>query len=340
MNVGVPQPFPHFDCILRSRSSSARRPAQPATSRLVGAQIPWRPDSLPPAITAIVVKHVMRRPRSVVVFSNVDAVLRHPRDSAFAFAADMLRQLLEDEGALVLCSSKTRAELEFVQQMLGLTDPFICEHGAATFVPDDYFDVEIPRARQLPGYRAVEFGSPYSQVIEALRRTAERLRIEIVGFNDMSIEQVAWECRLPLLHARLAKLREYEEKFRIVRPDPAVSGRLAKALHGSKLRLVEGDPFDYVGAPVDLWAGVHMLRGLYRRAYHSVLTIGVTETRAGGDEPLPALVDHHIIIRDLDVAPESVTVMDWARAIVGGVHAVRRSPERHTASGRPGVSKK
>lgn len=272
----------------------------------------------------------MPRSTSVVVFSDVDAVLLHPRDSAFTLAADMLRQLVWDEVALVLCSSKTRAELEFIQQILGITDPFICEHGAATFVPDDYFAGEIPRGRRLAGYRAVEFGKSYSSVIEALRRTAERLRIETIGFNDMSIEQVARECHLPLLHARLAKLREYEERFRIVSTDPAASGRLARALHGSSLRLVPGDPLDYVGAPVDHWAGVHLLTGLYRRACDGVLTIGVTE-RPGG-EPLAALVDHHIMIRDDHVAPESITVTDWAKAIVDGVHAARRSRARHTAS--------
>jgi hypothetical protein len=38
------------------------------------------------------------------------------------------------------------------------------------------------------------------------------------------------------------------------------------------------------------------------------------------------------MIRDDHVAPESITVTDWAKAIVDGVHAARRSRARHTAS--------
>lgn len=301
-----------------------------AASTLVAAQILCGPDALRVA-PKLWLSNVMRRGAAkTVVFSQVDAVLMHPRDTAFTDARNTLRQFVADDVAVVLCSSKTRAELEFIQQTLGIADPFICEHGAAAFIPDQYFDAEIPGARDLSGYQAVEFGRTYADVVEVLRRTAERLRIRILGFNEMSTEDVARECRLPLLQARLAKLREYEERFRVLDPGAAASHRLGKALSGSHLRCVEGDPFAYVGAPVEHRLGVNLLTGLYRHARGSVLTIGITGN--GGDDGLETLVDQVIKIPQEDLSAGSLSVVEWARAVGDAVRNVRRQGARFPAA--------
>ena len=300
-----------------------------AASTLVAAQILCGPDALRGA-PKLRLSSVMRRAAKIVVFSHVDAVLVHPRDAAFTVARNTFRQFVADDVAAVLCSSKTRAELEFIQQTLGIADPFICEHGAASFIPDNYFDAEIPGARDLPGYQAVEFGRTYADVVEVLRRTAERLRIGILGFSEMSIEDVARECGLPLLQARLAKLREYEERFRVLDPDPAATHRLGKALSGSHLRCVEGDPFAYVGAPVDPRLGVNLLNGLYRRARGSVLTIGVTDS--GGEDGLERLVDQVIRIPQEDLTAGSLSVVEWASAVGDAVRKARRHAARFPAT--------
>src|SRR6185437_13348326 len=118
----------------------------------------------------------------------------------------------------------------------------------------------------------------YSDVVDLLHRTADRLRIEVVAFSDMSIEEVARECGLPLLQARLAKLRDYEELFRFVDPGSAGRSRLFKALEGVNLRGRKGGRFDRVGAPVDGAGGVSLLTSLYRRGRGDVVTICVAGT--------------------------------------------------------------
>jgi mannosyl-3-phosphoglycerate phosphatase family protein len=275
----------------------------------------------------------MRPLHPVVVFSDVDAVLADPRQPAFRSAGRLLQQLVVTGVALVLCSNKTRAEVEFIQQVLGLTDPFICENGAAVFIPVGCFPSGIPGALELPGYDTVAFGRAYADVVDALHRTSERLRVGIVGFNDMSIEAVARECGISLLHARLAKLREYEERFKVVDRSPVAISRLVKALNAAGLRCINGNPFHYVGAPVDHCPGVSLLNNLYRRADAGVQTIAVTDML--GERNLGSLVDYRIMVLDEDIASGSVSVLDWAEAIVEGVYEVRRSRELHTAS-RPG----
>jgi mannosyl-3-phosphoglycerate phosphatase len=254
---------------------------------------------------------------SIVVFSDVDSVLRAPHTQAFTTAAASLKQLSFDDIALVLCSGKTRAELEFVQQRLDISQPFICENGGAVIIPSGYFDFHVPNSRDVAGRQAIERGRTYSDVVDMLHRTADRLRIELVAFSDMSIEEVARECRLPLLQARLAKLRDYEELFRLVDPGSAGRSRLFKALEGVNLRGREGGRFDRVGAPVDAAGGVSLLTSLYRRGRGDVSTVCVTGTTS--EDNLLELMNHVIVAPIDEPSGEPIDVVAWAETIVDNV---------------------
>jgi mannosyl-3-phosphoglycerate phosphatase family protein len=261
-------------------------------------------------------------PRSTVVFSHLDSVLHDPHLPRFGRAATILREIAADGSALVLCSGKTRAELEFVQQKLDIVQPFISENGGAVYVPADYFAFEVPNGRSVAGYHAIEFGRPYADVAQLLHRAAERLRIPIVGFSDMSIEAVAQECRMPLLQARLAKLREYDEPFRMVNATPAARARLFKALEGFNLRCDSGAVFDRVGAPVDIDIGVSLLKTFYRRESPSVATAGFAHATTPHDALL-GLVDYPVLVPE-DDDNGGIDVVDWAEAIVDAVRSLRR----------------
>jgi hypothetical protein len=93
---------------------------------------------------------------------------------------------------------------------------------------------------------------------------------------------------------------------------------------------VEGDPFAYVGAPVDHRLGVNMLNGLYRRARGSVLTIGVTDS--GGEDDLETLVDQVIKVPQEGFTAGSLSVVAWASAVGDAVRNVRRQAARFPAA--------
>jgi mannosyl-3-phosphoglycerate phosphatase family protein len=239
----------------------------------------------------------------------------------YTAAAAALKPLRRLDAALVLCSAKTRAEMEFVQQKLDLEHPFMCENGGAVIIPNDYFPFDPPDSRSLPGRQAIEFGRPYDDVVEALHRAAGRLGVNIIGFSDMSIEEVAQACQLTLLQARLAKLREYEEPFRILGAAPAARARLFKALDGAGLRVREGATFCRVGAPVDTADGVSLLIELYRRRRVDLTTVGVVQTKPDGS--LLKLVDHSILVADDEPEQASIDIVDWAEAIVESIKDLR-----------------
>jgi mannosyl-3-phosphoglycerate phosphatase len=188
-------------------------------------------------------------------------------------AADAKALLAGDATSLVLCSNMTRAELEMCQQELDIHDPFICESGAAVLLPSGYFPFDVPADRDLTGHHAIEYGSTYADVVNTIRRATSRIDVPVVGFSDLSVEQVATDSGLSLSQARLAKLREYDEPIRIL--DPAARPRLFKAFHSAGLACTYRGTYDHIGAAVDKSQCVRLLTTLYKRARGPLLTIGV-----------------------------------------------------------------
>lgn len=215
----------------------------------------------------------------VVVFADVrdDLIARSgsPCDAA------RVQQLVRERVAVVLCSRRTRAELELLCEDCGVAQPFVCEGGAGLFIPRGYFPFDVPGARIVSGYDAVEFARPYDEVVAALHRAADRLDVPVIGFSDMSIEQVASACGMPLLQARLAKLREYGEPFRVLSHE-ADRRRLWKALRSTRLTCTPLSPFDEVSSLADGQAAIRAGIALYRRAFGAVIPVRVH----GAGEPL------------------------------------------------------
>jgi mannosyl-3-phosphoglycerate phosphatase len=269
----------------------------------------------------------------VVVFADIDeAFLRH----TWTDGAHIDEILTSERIALVLCSSMTRAQLELAQQELGVCEPFICESGAAILIPEGYFPFDVLHDRDLPGYHVIEFGRPYREIVARLHRTAERLDTPVVGFSDETVEQVAQERGLSLSHARLAKLREYDEPFRLVRPSEAARNRLWRALRASGLARISCGSAEHVGAPVNRSAAVNLLSSLYRRTFDSVLT---ARFGTNGDGPAPAVQFPFLTIpsvrSDGHPSPHSVRIqhgMDRAVWIETVVEIAEAAREEHIGS--------
>ena len=215
--------------------------------------------------------------RPAIVFCDVDHLFSGQRQAASRLSAT-LAALTDERVTLVFCSYRTRAEVEGIRRETGIFHPFICENGAVAFVPDGYFGVEVPSARRVAGYDAVEFAKPYERVVEAVYRTAIRLRADILGFSDMSVEDVARECNLTLLQARLAKLREYDEPFRLANEDLHVERRLLRALEAAGLTCTLRGRYHFAGTAHGPGAAIGVLTDLYRARFGSLFTIA-----AGGD---------------------------------------------------------
>jgi predicted mannosyl-3-phosphoglycerate phosphatase (HAD superfamily) len=77
---------------------------------------------------------------SIVVFTAVDGVLRHPESGSCAEAREALDLLAARGVPVVLMSHGDAAAVEALQQELGLQYPFICRSGALLYIPRGYFE--------------------------------------------------------------------------------------------------------------------------------------------------------------------------------------------------------
>ena len=74
-----------------------------------------------------------------ILFSDLDGTLLDQADYSFAAAKPALGVIRARGIPLVLCSSKTRVEIEEQRRRLNNDHPFIAENGGGIFIPRGYF---------------------------------------------------------------------------------------------------------------------------------------------------------------------------------------------------------
>jgi predicted mannosyl-3-phosphoglycerate phosphatase (HAD superfamily) len=268
--------------------------------------------------------------RPIVVFSDVDGALKHLSGPMLGRAANTLRLLGRYRIWTVLCSGMPRAEIELLQRGLELRQPFITEGGAAAFIPRGYFGYELPDACDDGKYVRVEFARPYAHSIEVLRDTANRLGIDIIGLSDMSTEDVARECGLPICRARAAKMREYSEPIRLDTVNEDRRACLIAALEAADISCISRGRFDHVGSVSNCTPSVKYLCDRFTEAFGPVTTIGVVDAMA--DDHLVPLVDYQVMLH-ADATPRGATdLAGWVRAIGATAQRVRQQElDRHVS---------
>lgn len=239
----------------------------------------------------------MHRASRIVVFTDLDGSLLDHDTYSFAPASAALERLNRAGIPVIFAGSRTRRETEWLQQQTGINGPFIAENGAAVFVPPGYFRFPLHAGREVGGYDVLEFGRPYHEVVDVLRQTVARLRIPVVAFSDLSASEVANLCGLPLAQAHLAKLREYDEPFRLLDSSPAARSRLLRGFRERGLHCIRTERFDHLTGVAEKGLAVAELRAYYEREYDGrVLTIGLGDSL--NDLPLLRQVDLPFIVQN------------------------------------------
>jgi mannosyl-3-phosphoglycerate phosphatase len=190
-------------------------------------------------------------------------------------------------------TSKTRAEVELWRKQLGHRHPFIVENGAAAFVPRDYFPFEVPGAQHRDNYELLEWGNKYGYLVSRLKEASRHSRCRVRGFHEMTAAEVSFTCNLPLEQATLAKLREYDEPFRVL--DLNRLGQLLHNIEKQGLRWTKGGRFWHITGENDKARAVTTLQQLFERAYGSVETIGLGD--AINDAPFLKVVTVPVVVR-------------------------------------------
>ncbi len=213
-------------------------------------------------------------PAKTIIFTDLDGTLLN-EDYSFQEVRPTIDQLIALNIAIVPCSSKTRAEIEFYRKEMNLLDPFVSENGAAIFIPKNYFKSNYICHRQTETYDVIELGVSYDEIRQQFEIIKRKTRCKLVGFGDISVEEVARDSGLPFEMAKLAKQREYTEPFRIIEGATKEREMLFKIIRNMGLCVVKGDRHYHLSGDHNKGKAVTILKKLYAEDFEKITTFGV-----------------------------------------------------------------
>ena len=92
----------------------------------------------------------------LVLFTDLDGTLLDHDTYTAEPALPALDIISRRHIPLVVCTSKTAAEIQKLRDSIGNSDPFISENGGGIFVPENYFPFPFPCSRTAAGCQVVE----------------------------------------------------------------------------------------------------------------------------------------------------------------------------------------
>ncbi|MDD2915072.1 MAG: DUF4147 domain-containing protein [Gallionella sp.] len=235
-------------------------------------------------------------PKTIII-SDLDGTLLDSANYSFVAALPSLGMIRAWGVPLVLCSSKTRAEMEVYRRRLDNSHPFIAENGGGIFIPNGYFSVaaDTMESAMVPGdCRVIMLGTPYAEIRKRFVRLREQLGIKVRGFADMTTEEIAALTGLSSDEAVLAGQRDFDEPFVF---EGAPDERFLQAIEADGLRWTQGRIFHIMGRH-DKGRAVSLLKSLYEKQFGAVVSIGLGDSL--NDLPLLRAVDCPVLVRHDD----------------------------------------
>jgi mannosyl-3-phosphoglycerate phosphatase len=239
--------------------------------------------------------------RVALVATDLDGTLLDHETYGFAAARPGLDALRRAGVPLVLCSSKTRAEMEPLAAAIGASGPLVVENGGAI--------VE-------PGGAVLVLGVRRDRLLEELPAVAREAGVRVRSFAEMSVTEVAALTGLPVDEALLAMRREYDEPFVVEDPsgrDVEMDARLDGAARARGLRVTHGGRLHHLTGPADKGEA---LRAIARTAPPDGDVVGLGD--AANDLRLLLAVTRPIVM------PRPDGTLD--PALAKGLRGVERAP--------------
>ncbi|WP_135611357.1 mannosyl-3-phosphoglycerate phosphatase [Methanococcoides sp. AM1] len=230
-----------------------------------------------------------------IVFTDLDGTLIDHDTYSYEAAKPALNLLKQEHVPLIFCTSKTHAELEVYVEELDCRHPFISENGGGIFIPEGYFDIDLKFDHKFGGYNVIELGTSYSKLKDALIEICQISGIEVINFGNMTTEEVSKDTGLDLHSAGLAKIREYDEVFRIIDETEDKASRMMELIGAAGYNHTRGGRYWHIIGNNDKGKAVRILSKIYRQQFTDVITIGLGDSL--NDLPMLESVDMPVLVQ-------------------------------------------
>ncbi len=248
--------------------------------------------------------------KKIIIFTDLDGTLLDTNTYAFDPAIPSLNLLKKNNIPLIICSSKTRREIEYYRNKLDNHHPFISENGGGIFIPINYFSLEnkaynlfiASLTRKCPidfsknsDYYIIKIGAKYANLRKAIKELQEDGFL-IKGFGDMEIEDVAKLTNMSIEEAKMAKQRDFDEPFIFDGNDKELK-RLLKIIKAKGFNFTRSRFYHIMGNS-DKGKAVSILIELYKRFFDEITTIAIGDNT--NDISMFKNVEYPILVKKPD----------------------------------------
>jgi mannosyl-3-phosphoglycerate phosphatase len=237
----------------------------------------------------------------MVVFTDLDATLLDHETYSYAAANRALTWLKEQGIPLVLCSSKTLAEMQVLHGELGLSAPVVTENGAA---------VALPPSGPNDTWNIQATGAQHAGVLAVIRNLRQEYGYDFAGFSDWDVEGVVKHTGLPAERAALARQRNGTEPI-LWHDSEERFGAFEQAVEAAGLRIVAGGRFFHVMGRFDKADGMRqVLAGLKHEPHKNPLVVAL------GDSPNDAAMLNAADIAVVIQSPRAQQIQPTAAQVI------------------------
>ena len=266
--------------------------------------------------------------RKIIIFTDLDGTLLDHSTYSFCEAEDALALLREEGAPLILCSSKSRAEIEVYRKKLSNNEPFISENGGAIFIPEGYGSLKCEFDKIDDGYLVIEVGSEYQVLVDAFEKIKRRTGTNIKSITEFTIDEIVELTGLNREEALLAQKREYMLPFIIDGREGDVEN-IKDEILSLGLNYTEGARFVHLMGGNDKGKAVKILADIFKKNSPEtrIITVGLGDSL--NDLPMLEVVDkaflmkkeagnyeERIKVEDLIYA-DGIGPTGWNKAVLG-----------------------
>lgn len=226
-----------------------------------------------------------------IIFTDLEGTLLDIHTQQWQPASEWLARLKQREIPVILCSSKTAAEMMLLQKELGIGPlPLIAENGAVIQMGDDWQDADGPR-------RII--GSPHEEIQHVLTQLRENDGFKFTTFSDVPEQTISDWTGMSLKHAALAQLHEASETL-IWRDSDERMQAFDETLASLGLQFVRGARFWHVldqrGGKAQAVSG--LLSCYQQKEGFRRVSIGLGD--GPNDAPLLDSTDYAVVVKGLN----------------------------------------
>lgn len=228
---------------------------------------------------------------SLLIFTDLDGTLLDSHTYDWQPAASWLMRLREKNIPVILCSSKTAAEMLQIQKSLGLQGlPLIAENGAVVEL-DSHWQTHPDFPRQINGVS-------HDEISAVLNKLRNKTGFKFTAFDDVDETTIAEWTGLSHAQATLTRLHEASVTL-IWRDSDEHMEAFAQQLNDLGLQFVQGARFWHV---LDASSGkdqaANWLIAQYQRQWkRRPVTVGLGD--GPNDAPLLEAMDYAVIVKGL-----------------------------------------